>query len=87
MNSILEKAPDKAIVLDNLIDSFKPMSWIGSRADIIEERSELLKEWFEHENEEIRSMTKIKYTALQKDIKDERLWETDRSNRAYESFE
>lgn len=87
LNSILEKAPDKAIVLDNLIDSFKPMSWIGSRADIIEERSELLKEWFEHENEEIRSMAKIKYTALQKDIKDERLWETDRSNRAYESFE
>ena len=87
VKSILEKAPDTATVFDNLIEAFKPMSWSGSRADIMEKRAELLKEWFEHENEEIRSMAKIKYTEFQEDIENVRLWETERRDRSYESFE
>ncbi|MBU1696978.1 MAG: hypothetical protein KKD21_08045, partial [Proteobacteria bacterium] len=87
VKSILEKAPDTATVFDNLIETFKPMSWSGSRADIMEKRAELLKEWFEHENEEIRSMAKIKYTEFQEDIENVRLWETERRDRSYESFE
>lgn len=87
VKSIFENAPNLGVVLDNLTATFIPSSWSGSRADIMQKRSELLKEWFHHENEEIRSLAKNKYTEFQECIKKERKWEEERRDRAYESFE
>ena len=83
---ILENASDVSTVFDNLIAKFTPGSWSGSLADIMQERAELLKEWFVHDNEEIRSLAKIKYAEFQEAIKSQREREK-RDNRDYRSFE
>ena len=88
VKSILENAPNLGAVLDNLTASFKPSSWSGSRADIMQKRSDVLKKLFQHENEEIRAIAKNKYAEFQETIKKERAWEEQReSNRRHESFE
>jgi hypothetical protein len=46
-----------------------------------------LKDWYHHENEEIRALAKNKYAELQESIKSEREWEVQRRNRDYGSFE
>jgi hypothetical protein len=58
VNSILENAPELGVVLDNLTVSFKPSSWSGSRAEIMQKRSDVLKKLFDHENEEVRALAK-----------------------------
>lgn len=88
VESILETAPNLGAVLDNLTASFKPSSWSGSRAEIMQKRSDVLKKLFQHENEEIRALAKNKYAEFQETIKRERAWEEQREfNRRYESFE
>jgi hypothetical protein len=85
---ILENAPNLGAVLYNLTASFVPSSWSGSRADIMQKRSDVLRILFQHENEEIRALAKNKYAEFQETIKKERAWEEQReSNRRYESFE
>jgi hypothetical protein len=86
--SILENVPNLGAVLSNLMASFVPSSWSGSRADIMQKRSDVLKKLFQHENEEIRALAKNKYAEFQETIKKERAWEEQREfNRRYESFE
>lgn len=88
VNSILETAPNLGTVFDNLMTSLKPSSWGGSRAEIMQKRSDVFKKLFEHENEEVRSLAKNKYAEFQEEIKKERAWEEQREfNRRYESFE
>jgi len=87
VKSIFENAPDLGVVLDNITATFIPSSWSGSRADIMQKRSELLKKWFHHENEEIRSLAKNKYTEFQKFIRNEREREEKWQDRTHESFE
>ena len=43
VRTILDKAPDVERVLDELVHSFWPSSWSGSRATIVEERAILLR--------------------------------------------
>lgn len=84
---LLEKTPDLVSVFNNITGNFKPVSWSGSRADIMQKRSELLKEWFTHENEKIDSMAKNRYEEFQEEIKAGREWENARRIRIPESFE
>lgn len=69
---IFDRAPDLEIVFKHLTRSIVPSSWSGSRADIMQRRTELLKDLFEHENTEIVSLARARYSELQKRIREER---------------
>jgi len=84
---ILERAPNLGAVLEQLAYAIRPMSWIGSRADILQKRSTLFQEFYEHDNTEIRAWARSKYSGLQEDIRKERKWEDQRRHERNESFE
>lgn len=70
--SLFEKAPDLGAVLKNLAEGMMPMSWSGSRADILQKRSVLFQSLYRHEKQEIRTWAREQYSALQEQIKIER---------------
>jgi len=72
VNTIIEKAPQLDTILENLARSIWPMGWTGSLADILQKRSALFEDLFDHENEEVRSWAKNQYHALQQSIDSER---------------
>lgn len=84
---LFDKAPNLTIVLQHLSKSASPMSWSGSLAEILLERAEILRELFEHKNEEISSWAKEQHFALQKEAKNA-YDDEERRNRFYnERFE
>ncbi len=84
---LVNKAPNLTIILQHLSKSVRPMSWSGSLAELLSKRAELLKEFFEHNNEEIKSWAKEQYSVLQRKAKKEREAE-ERDNRLHnERFE
>ena len=85
--TILEKAPDLNAVLENLAHSIRPSGWSGSLADILEKRSVLFQNLYQHDNAEIRDWAKSQYSALQEVIKRERQWEEHNVREQNESFE
>jgi len=85
--SIFEKAPDLGIVLEHLADVIMPMSWSGSLADILQERSVLFQSLYQHHNAEIRAWARNRYSALQERIKKEREWDERHNRERNESFE
>ncbi|NOT05439.1 MAG: hypothetical protein HOP27_12655 [Anaerolineales bacterium] len=66
---LFNKAPNLTIVLQHLSKSAIPMSWSDSLAELLSKRAELLKELFQHENEEIKSWAKEQYSVLQREAK------------------
>lgn len=66
---LLNNAPNRAVILQNLSKSISPMSWSGSLAELLLRRAELLKELFAYEDEEVKSWAKEQYSALQKEAK------------------
>lgn len=85
--TILEKAPDLSAVLENLARSIRPSGWSGSLAEILEKRSVLFQNLYQHDNAEIRAWAKSQYSALQEAIKRERQWEEHNDRKRNESFE
>jgi len=85
--SIFERAPDLHAVLEPLADGLWPTSWSGSLADILEKRSSLFKDLFQHENAEIRAWARGQYSVLKEKIKREREWEERHNRERHESFE
>jgi hypothetical protein len=85
--SIFEKAPDLGRVLKHLADTITPMSWSGSRADILQERSVLFQDLCQHTNPDIRSWANGQYLALQETIKKDRESEEHDNRERNESFE
>ncbi|OPY79088.1 MAG: hypothetical protein A4E64_00525 [Syntrophorhabdus sp. PtaU1.Bin058] len=85
--SIFGKAPDLSIVLEHLAHSIWPMGWSGSLADIMQKRSVLFQNLFEHGNTEISAWAKTQYLALQKTIEKERGSEKARDRNRDQSFE
>ena len=67
--TILEQAPNVEDVLKQLEDVIRPMSWSGSLANLLEQRATLLLEFYEHDNENVQSWARNRYTELQEDIK------------------
>lgn len=84
---IFERAPDLGVVLDHFADSIRPMSWSGSRADILQKRLVLFQCLYEHDNAEIRAWARAQYLALQEVIITERELEFGRNRQRNESFE
>lgn len=85
--SIFDKAPDLSRILQHLSKSVRPSGWSGSLADILERRSVLFQELYNHRNPEIAAWAKREYTALQKSIRGTREWEESMDRKRSESFE
>lgn len=85
--TIFDKAPDLQDVLEHLADSMLPMSWSGSRADILESRAALYQDLYDYENEEVAAWANSQYAKLQGTIKRERAWENQAKLDQNESFE
>jgi hypothetical protein len=85
--SILEEAPDKVAILDQLSNRFMPRSWSGSLAPILEARAELLRELFEDLDPGVADRAARAYENLQRAITAERQEETRHDRLRDERFE
>ena len=84
---ILERAPELAAVLEHLGDAIRPMSWTGSRADVLEARTVLFAELEEHDDAEVCAWAASQGFRLKEMIRVEREQETRSSRERNESFE
>jgi len=85
--TIFDKAPVLENVLEHLADALRPMSWSGSRADILQRRAVLYQNLYEHDNEEVVAWAKSRHTKLQEEIRNEREREDQQDRGRDESFE
>lgn len=85
--TIFDKAPVLEDVLGHLADALRPMSWSGSRADILQRRAILYQDLYEHDNEEVTAWARSRYSKLQEEIRKEREWEDQQNHERNESFE
>jgi hypothetical protein len=85
--SIFEKAPNLEVVFKHLAEAIRPMSWSGSRADIMQKRSVLFQSLYQHDNAEIIALAECEYSALQEEIKRTRESEERDDHKRNESFE
>lgn len=85
--TILDRAPDLEKVLEALGRSLRPSSWSGSLANILDERSVLLRDLYDHQNAEVASWAKSYFARFQQDIANEHKWEQKHDRQRNESFE
>ena len=85
--SIFDKAPVLEDVLTHFADALRPMSWGGSRADILERRAVLYQNLYVHDNEEVAAWAKSQHIELQELIRIEHEWENQLDPERNESFE
>jgi hypothetical protein len=84
---VLEKAPDRLKVLAEFLQRFRPRSWSGSRAAIIESNARMLDELdFEGDAAAISFIEQAK-KGLADAIAEEQRWETQRDRGRDERFE
>jgi hypothetical protein len=84
---LFAKAPNLTMILQYLSNSASPMSWSGSLAELLSQRAELLKDLYEHENEEIKTWAQELSSILQNNAKDA-YEDEEKRNRLYnERFE
>jgi hypothetical protein len=87
LSRIFDRAPELDPVFEGIASSMEPHSWSGSRADIMERRSELYKELFQHAKTKIGALARTKYRDLQKWVTEERKSEGNMFRTQFESFE
>lgn len=85
--TIFEKASDLEDVLKRFADALIPVSWSGSRADILERRAVLYLDLYGHDNDEVVAWAKYQYGELQEVIRIERELENEQSRERNDSFE
>lgn len=85
--AIFEKASDLEDVLTRFADALIPVSWSGSRADILERRAVLYLDLYGHDNDEVAAWAKYQYGELQEVIRKERELENEQSRERNDSFE
>jgi hypothetical protein len=84
---LIEQAPDIGALLESLSGTLIPMSWSGSRADLLEQRAVALQELFEHARAEVSSWARHRHSELQEEMWRERRFEESRRREQDESFE
>lgn len=84
---VLEKAPDRVAVMREFVKRFRPMSWSGSRAAIIEERAQLLEQPVGYPDPLLVEFIATEQIRLKQAIEREREYETDHDRTADERFE
>jgi hypothetical protein len=87
LSRILDRAPELEPVFEGIASSMRPNSWSGSRADIMDRRSELYNELFQHANAKIASLARAKYRELQRWVTELQKSEGKMFRTRYESFE
>lgn len=80
---ILEKAPDRAKVLEEIASRLHPNSWSGSRADLLDERRRTVQTLFGHTDPLVSAWARAQDQALAEDAARDRANE----RRTDESFE
>ncbi len=85
--AILDWAPDLEKVFEELGRSLRPSSWGGSLANILEERSVLLRDLYDHQNVEVASWAKSYFVRFQQSIASQGKWEQKKDRPRNESFE
>lgn len=84
---LLANAPDPKSVLAVFIDRFRPRSWSGSRAALMEANAQLLDSLASDIPAELRSFVAESKEHLERDIAVERQWETEQDRTRDERFE
>jgi hypothetical protein len=87
MLRLIEQAPDVAALLESMSGMLIPMSWSGSRADLLERRAVALQQLFEHARAEVSSWARHKHAELREAMRRERQFEESWRREQDESFE
>lgn len=85
--ALIAGAPDVVPVLNVFIDRFEPMSWSGSRADILASRMTLLQNLLGHTRPEVVAWAQAAVPEFAAKIERERAWEASQSRSRDERFE
>lgn len=85
--ALINKSPEPWLVIEAFEIGAIPMSGSGSRASIIEQRTEMFEELLYHENPDVVESTKMILSRLEKAVERERADEELRSRRSDEQFE
>nr|WP_244361150.1 alpha/beta hydrolase [Alteromonas sp. K632G] len=85
--ALVNKSPEPWLVIEAFERAAIPMSWIGSRASIIEQRAEMFEELLSHENSDVVESTKMTLSRLKKRVEQEKADEELKSRQSEERFE
>jgi hypothetical protein len=85
--AILDKAPDRVAALRQFVFRFRPRTWSGSRAAVMETRLPLLRQLETHADAEVAAFAKADGLRLWKEIDQERARETRDDKESDERFE
>ncbi|MFD2114328.1 hypothetical protein ACFSTH_00910 [Paenibacillus yanchengensis] len=84
---ILSNSSNPIVVLNEYKSTFRPMSWEGSRAEIMQSRLFLISDLKEHEDYFIADWANKEEKVFEAEIRSEREWESKRESVRNESFE
>jgi hypothetical protein len=85
--TIIDNAPDVVTVLNEFKRAFRPMSWSGSRADIMQKRLSLLSSLKSHKNPEVSEWACNEERVFEEEIRSERQLEEKDNRSRDERFE
>ncbi len=84
---LINNSPDPVVVLNEFKSKFRPMSWSGSRAAIMQKKLRLLSDLKNHENNSVSGWAYKEERQFQQEIDSESKWEKEREIFRNESFE
>ena len=85
--TIFDRAPNLDVLLQQLVEPIRPISWDGSYAEALRRRVILFESLYEHANVKIRAWARAQLSALEERIKRESEREGRENRERYESFE
>jgi hypothetical protein len=87
IKAFLEAAVDKQDIVNTMFSGIQPMSWSGSRADIMEIRARAFAELLEHPLPEVRDLATKKFEQVERAVRLEREREAQEHGRREQRFE
>lgn len=87
IKALLQAAVDKQSIVNTIFSEIQPMSWSGSRADIMEIRAKAFAELLEHPLSEVRDLTTKKFEWVERAVREEREREAQEHGRREQRFE
>ena len=84
---IINNTPDVIEVLNEFKRTFRPTSWVGSRADIMQKGLDLISSLKSHQNPVVVEWARIEERVLEEEIKSERRWEQENTKSRDQRFE
>ncbi|ANA68647.1 hypothetical protein [Pseudomonas aeruginosa] len=87
IKALLEAAVDKQSIVNTIFSGIQPMSWSGSRADIMEIRARAFAELLEHPLPEVRDLAARKLERVGQVVRQEREREAAEHSRHEQRFE